>query len=370
MLFQLVGVFRRLGRRPNWLAISCLCLFFSSAAYSQNSASSTATPVDAQNRESAQQENDRIVQLALAATAKQGEYVIGSGDLLSLEVFDVSELTRDLRVNESGFVSIPLISTRVQAAGLTATQFQDKVTELLKVNELVNNPEVTVTVKEQHSQPIMVAGAVKTPVVIQAVHQLTLLEALSQAGGIAEDAGGRILITRAGDVTGVTTSSSAPGSDPNDVAASGTVISIELTDLLDSGDSKFNIPLLGGDVVSVPRGGVIYAVGAVKVPGGYVMQGQRQDMTILKLMALSGGLQPTAKPGQAVIIRRDLSGAERQEVHVDLSKILTLKTEDVRLQQNDILFVPDSNSKHVWRKTGEIAIGLAGGATLIAITKL
>ena len=219
MLFQLVGVFHRLGRRPNWVAVPLLCLLFSSLAYSQKSVTPVTRSSDAERLETTQQANDRIVQLALAATARQGEYVIGSGDLLGVEVFDVPELTRDLRVNESGYVSIPLISTRVQAAGLTAAQFQDKVSELLQVNELVNNPEVTVTVKEQHSQPITVAGAVKTPILIQAVHQVSLLEALSQAGGIGDDAGSRVLITRSGDVTGLT--KAASGAPADDAEGSG-----------------------------------------------------------------------------------------------------------------------------------------------------
>jgi len=370
MLFQMVGAFRRLGRRSNWISISCLCLLFSPLAYSQKSANPATTPGDAERLEKAQQANDRIVQLALAATAKQGEYVIGSGDLLSIEVFDVPELTRDLRVNESGYVSIPLIATRVQAAGLTAAQFQDKVAELLQSNELVNSPEVTVTVKEQHSQPITVAGAVKTPILIQAEHQVTLLEALSQAGGVADDAANRILITRPGDVTGLPGVSGDPSNDRKDPTASGTVITIDLSDLLDSGDAKFNIPLLSGDVVTVPRAGVIYAVGAVKNPGGFVMQGQRQDMTILKIMALSGGLQSTAKPERTVIIRRDGAGAAQQEIHVDLRKILALKTEDVPLRQSDILFVPDSNSKHALLRTGEIALALATGAAIVNAGKL
>ena len=160
------------------------------------------------------------------------------------------------------------------------------------------------------------------------------------------------------------------GIDANNEAAAATTITIDLNDLLDSGDPQFNIPLLGGDVVSIPRAGVIYAVGAVKSPGGFVMQAERQDMTILKILALSGGLQPTAKPEQAVIIRRNTAGAEQQEVHVDLRKILALKSEDVALRQSDILFVPDSTSKHAWRKTGEIAIALATGAAIINAGRL
>ena len=192
MLFQMVGVFRRLGQGLKWVAIPCLCLLCSSFVYAQKSAAPVITPGEAQKLKTTQQENDRIVQLALAATVKQGEYVIGSGDLLTIEVFDVPELSRDVRVNESGTVSIPLIPVPVQVAGLTGAQFQDKVTELLQTNGLVTNPEVTVTIKEQHSEPITVAGAVKNPIVIQAVHQITLLEALSQAGGVDTNAGGRV----------------------------------------------------------------------------------------------------------------------------------------------------------------------------------
>ena len=107
--------------------------------------------------------NDRIAQLALASDVKQGDYVIGSGDLLGIEVFDVPELSRDVRVNESGLVSLPLLPDKLQAAGLTTFQLQDKLADSLRDNGLVTNPTVAVVVKEQHGQPITVSGAVKTP---------------------------------------------------------------------------------------------------------------------------------------------------------------------------------------------------------------
>ena len=105
--------------------------------------------------------NDRIAQLALASDVKQGDYVIGSGDLLGIEVFDVPELSRDVRVNETGYISLPLMPSKVRAGGLTPFQLQDKLAELLQTNGLVSTPQVTVSVKEQHSQPITVIGAVK-----------------------------------------------------------------------------------------------------------------------------------------------------------------------------------------------------------------
>src|SRR6202045_871741 len=154
--------------------------------------------------------NDRIAQLAGAASVKQGDYVIRSGDLLAVEVFDVPELSREVRVNETGFISLPLIPVKVRVAGLTTFQLQDKLGELLQTNGLVSTPQVSVNVKEQHSQPITVIGAVKSPMVIQAVRQTTLLQVLSQAGGVSGDAGSTVIITRPPSVP--------TGSEDSDVA--------------------------------------------------------------------------------------------------------------------------------------------------------
>ena len=132
--------------------------------------------------------NDRIAQLAQATSVKQGDYIIGSGDLVTVDVFDVPELSRDVRVNETGYISLPLMPAKVRAEGLTTFQLQDKLAELLQTNGLVSSPQVSVSLKERNSQPITVIGSVKTPMVIQAVRQTTLLQALSQAGGIGDDA--------------------------------------------------------------------------------------------------------------------------------------------------------------------------------------
>ncbi len=302
--------------------------------------------------------------------------MIGSGDLLSIEVFDVPELSRDVRVNETGFVAIPLIPVKVQAAGLTPFQFQDKLAELLQVNGLVTHPQITVTVKEQHSEPITVIGAVRAPLTVQAVHQMTLLQLLSQAGGIADDAGSKVLITRKPPLT-------EPNSTSDDSPAVGTMetpsantpagtentITIDLNELLDSGDPKYNIPLLGGDVVTVPRAGIVYAVGAVQHPGGFVMQSDRQQLTVLKVLSLAGGLTATAKGGSAMILRQPPGSQQRQQLPVDVKKILALKGEDMSLRQNDILYVPDSTGKHALRRSAEVAIGIATGAAIIRVAQ-
>jgi polysaccharide export outer membrane protein len=367
LILDRFGVSRRLSRRFSWFAV--LFAFFLAApaarpqkASQQNAPAAPAASAGPAKFDQTDEANSRITELAIAAAAKQEDYVIGSGDVLAIEVFDVKELSREVRVNESGFVSLPLIPVKIQAAGLTTFQFQDKVAELLQSNGLVSHPEVSVTVKERHGEPITVAGAVKTPTVIQAVGRITLLEALSQAGGISADAGEEIVITR-----------SAHPADPNnpspsDEQAEPTLLNIDLNQLLDSGNPKYNIPLLGGDVVNVARAGIVYAVGAVQRAGGFVMQNDHEQMSVLKLLALSGGLTPTAKSHNAVILRRTPGSSERVQVPVDVRRILTLKSGDVLMVQNDILFVPDSVANRALRRTGEIAISLATGAALYRTT--
>ena len=313
------------------------------------------------------QTNDRIAQLALASDVKQGDYLIGSGDLLGIEVFDVPELSRDVRVNETGYISLPLMPTKVRAAGLNPFQLQDKLAELLQTNGLVSTPQVTVSVKEQHSQPITVIGAVKTPMVIQALRKTTQLQALSQAGGIADDAGTYVIVTRpAPDVSQV--ADPANPSDASPVSAPET-FTINLSDVLEAADSRFNIPLTGGDVVSVPRAGIIYVVGAVNRPGGFLMQNDLDRMTMLKMLALAGGTTNSAKISNTVILRKNSSTGDRDQVPVDLKKIMHMKTQDVKLQSNDILYVPDSNGLKALHRAGDVAVALTSGIGIVAAGK-
>ena len=142
--------------RPAFYLSSRTALFFLLAvpsAFSQQQKPPTGAGACAQaNERSAAETNDRITQLALASDVKQGDYVIGSGDLLGIEVFDVPELSRDVRVNETGYISLPLMPSKVRAGGLTPFQLQDKLAELLQTNGLVSTPQVT-RVSEGTAQP-------------------------------------------------------------------------------------------------------------------------------------------------------------------------------------------------------------------------
>jgi polysaccharide export outer membrane protein len=123
-------------------------------------------------------------------------------------------------------------------------------------------------------------------------------------------------------------------------------------------------------VISVPRAGIIYVVGAVNRPGGFVIQNDRDRMTALKILSLAGGPTGSAKTKAAVILRKNLDTGKRDEVPLDLNKVMKLKADDVTLQGSDILFVPDSSGKKALHRAGDVAIGLTAGVALFGVSKL
>jgi polysaccharide export outer membrane protein len=358
-----------------------------------------------------QEANERIRQLSTMAQVHQAEYVIGSGDVLSIQVFDVAELSRDVRVSEQGTIALPLLPSRLHAAGLTERQLEQKLEEVLSSSGLVSHPQISITVKERRSNPITVIGAVAHPMVYQAVRAVTLLEVLSEAGGIASDAGNTVLITR-GPASLKTPDAIAPEATPGMVVspaptvreseaampnaptsgatgaqspgpagtqesvlaapadadlASSSILTVNLTDLLDSGDPKYNIPLQGGDVVSVPKAGIVYVIGAVERPGGFVLSNDREAVSVLKIMALSGGPKSTARQDQCLILRKASRSGPEKEIPLNLKKLMQHQTEDVRLIAGDIFFVPESGGKKAARRLGEVAIAIGTGAALFRL---
>src|ERR1700719_3297258 len=179
-----------------------------------------ALPSSAQTVETSQQINDRIRSLSGSAASRPTpahDYVIGNGDLLTIQVFDVQELSRDVRVSQTGTIGIPLVPVRLHVNGLTELQAELKIAEVLEANGLVSHPQVSVVVKERKSKPITVVGAVAHPMVYQADRQVTLLEVLAEAGGIATDAGDSVIVTRA-EATPSEDAASPPALSPQDAA--------------------------------------------------------------------------------------------------------------------------------------------------------
>jgi len=338
--------------------------------------------------ETPQQVNDRIRSLSASARAVQHDYIIGNGDLLDLEVFDVKELSREVRVSQTGSIGIPLVPVRLHVAGLTEVQAEQKISEILEANGLVSHAEVSISVKERKSKPITVVGAIVHPMVYQADRAVTLLEVLAEAGGLANDAGDTVIVNRPAQEVPSDSSepppigpedpapaapSAAAGSNPPantpppvDPPHLNNTITINLNELMESGDATNNIVLQAADIVTVPHSGIVYVLGAVSKPGGFVLANDRGQMTTLKVLALAGGLSSTAKRGHAVIVRKDAQG-QQHEVAVDLKKVMQRQAEDVQLQPSDILYVPDSAARKALLRTAELGIALGSGVALYRI---
>jgi len=314
-----------------------------------------------QRLETTEETNAKLRELAKNLDPGMGDYKIGVGDVLSVEVFDVPQLTREVKVTQSGYISLPLIPVRIMARGLTAPQLEEKLQELLKANQLVTSPEVTVTVKQQNSHPIMVIGAVRTPQVIQATRPMTLVEVISACGGISDDAGASVLVTR----DAMADPGAPPAAGASDDLPLSQTFSVNLMDLLNSSDPKNNVILTGGETVSVPKAGIFYVVGAVQHPGGFVLANNSNGMTVLMAVALAQGTMPTAKTTNAIILRKDPATGKNTEIPINLKLILTRKTEDTKLLANDILFVPDSTEKRALRRLGDLAMSLAAGVAIV-----
>jgi polysaccharide biosynthesis/export protein len=366
-----------------------------------------------------QEANDKIRTLGKESKSSPHEYTIGNGDLLSITVFDVPDLTRDIRVSQTGTISMPLVPTRLHITGLTESQAEQMIADVLQANGLVSHPEVGVMVKEHKSRPITIVGAVMHPMVYEADSSVTLLEALAEAGGVSVDAGDTIIVTRghassfvmvpnpepvstpapgaassansnASDATVPAaetanssaaaafpsasemnqTQTTAPPMDssapPSTASAAGNVITINLNELIEKGDTRNNIPLLAGDVVTVPHAGIIYVLGAVNRPGGFVLSNDRTQLTTMKVLSLAGGLTKIAKLDHAVIIRKDGTG-KQTETEVDLSSILKQKTEDIQMRASDVLYIPDNHVKEVLLTALQISVAVA---TAVAIYRI
>jgi len=346
-----------------------------------------APSLRAQSVETSDKANERLRALAASSnhTPQPSDYVIGPGDLVNVQVFDVPEMSRELRVSQTGTIGMPLVPVRLHIAGLTEMQTERKITEVLEVNGLISHPEVSVTVKEKKSRPITIVGAVAHPMVYEADRQVTLIDVLAQAGGITADAADHVIVTRperdtsqdasagAGTDDASTGEKSAPApasaAEPPQIPPPLTnTITVNLSQILEAGDMANNVVIQPGDVVTVPHAGIVYVLGAVSKPGGYTVTNDRAQLSTLKVLSLAGGLDRTAKSDHAVIVRKDGAG-QQHEVEVDLKKVMKFEAEDVQLRPSDILYIPRSVGKQAAIRAAEIATAVGTGVLIYRLVQ-
>lgn len=288
------------------------------------------------------------------------EYIVAPDDLLDIYVVDVPELSREYRVSPDGTITLPLLSEPITAAGLSPNQLSSVIAAKLRSAGMVMHAAVTVTVKASRGHSVAITGSVRNPQVFPIFGQTNLLTVLSQAGGLADDAGDTALVTRG--ETAMRAMALQGSSDGAAATAPPATIKVNLKKLFENADRDSNIPIYPGDTVTVQRAGVVYVVGAVNRAGGYTLARSWENMTVLKAVALAGNVTSTAKRKKAVIIRKDSAApGGHKEITVNLKRILSGKAPDQSLEANDILFVPDSSGKKALHRGAQAVLSVGSG---------
>jgi len=328
----------------------------------------TELPVTPPNLESTDDWNRRLRERFAAfdstSSSDPQDYLIGPEDVLDINVFEAPEMNRDVRVSASGEISLPLLG-RIAVGGDTPRELETALEELLR-QKYMKDPHVSVFVRDMQSHPVSVMGAVRKPGTFQVRGSKTLLEILSLAEGLVDDAGEDVIILRGAGLkntpeglsakanglteplaaVGILETVALPATDLNPGKFDGIpeVVKVNLKDLLDSTDPRLNPMVFPGDIVKVSRAGIVYVVGAVQRPGGFAMK-TNEKISVLQAIALSEGLTHTAAKGSARIISTDVRNGARTESPINLGKILSGKSPDPMLAARDIVFIPDSAAK-------------------------
>lgn len=299
-----------------------------------------------------------LAQVLVVASAQSpaSSYMLGPSDRINIRVLGIEELDgKTTKVDPEGNIDVPIVGT-MKASGLTVDQLQVALDDQLK--RYVIDPKVNVTVTEYRSRPITVLGAVNKPGVMENTGTDTLAEVLSAAGGLRTDAGNIVAITRR----------RSAGSLPlpnvrSDPTGDYFIADVPLKGLLDGHDPIFNCAVLPGDVISVPRADMVYVVGAVRHPTGFMLN-ERPSMTVMEAVSMAEGLDRAAEPKRSRILRSVTNGA-REEMPINVSSILAGRSPDVALLPNDILVIPDSTFKRVASRSAEALIATVSGYVML-----
>jgi polysaccharide biosynthesis/export protein len=274
-----------------------------------------------------------------SASPEQASMTIGPADLLDVVVYDVPELVLKVRVSDTGFITLPLVGD-LKVGNRTVKEVQDELAKALIQKDLVLHPQVSILITEFATQGITVIGEVLQPGIYPLLGPHRLFDAIAAAGGLSPKAARRVKISHK--------------------ATPDNAVEIELPQDLVSSNSS-NAALVPGDTIVVAKAGVIYVVGEVNKPGGFLMENNTR-MSVLQSLALAQGATKMADTKGAMIVRRGPSGL--QEIPVQLNKVMQAKATDRLLMDDDIVFIPSSKSKSIGKRVADAAVGSAVAAVI------
>ncbi|MFY9675205.1 MAG: polysaccharide biosynthesis/export family protein [Terriglobales bacterium] len=266
---------------------------------------------------------------------------LGIGDLIEVAVFGIPDLQTKTRISGSGDIYLPLIDY-VHVADLTTDEAQELIQKRLEDGGFVRGPHVSVFIDEAQSQAITMVGELAHPGPYTISGNRTLYDMISAAGGLSDKAGRLVTIIHR--------------DDPDHK------IEMQLSANL-AEDTKNNVDVVPGDTIIVSRAGIVYVVGDVQHPSGFLIEDSA--LTVLKALALAGGSNRTASLNKTKILRQTPNGVH--EIAVPMKKILYAKAADVPLEKGDVLFVPGSSAKAAAYRTADAAVSLSTAIGVVAV---
>lgn len=251
------------------------------------------------------------------------DLTLGAEDLLQIDVFEFPELNLKVRVSERGTITLPLLG-EIPAQGLTVGQLKARIESSLEERYL-KNPQVSIFIDQHGSRKVAVLGEVAKPGMYQLLGTRTLLQILSEAGGLTDDAGQELYVLRSGN-----------GGAP-------TRTTIRIDDLLTSADPALNLKVQPGDTITVPEDAWIHVFvdGAVRTPGR-LEQRSSEPLTLLQALSRAGGPTDRANVRSVTVLRHGDDGALEESVTVNLKKIRKGKEKNPMLRDGDVVVVPEA----------------------------
>lgn len=266
---------------------------------------------------------------------------IGPGDLLHLAVFDVPELTQVVRVSDTGDAALMLLGS-LHLDGLTAAEAQALLEDRLQKGNFILDPHVSLIIREYGTQGVSVLGEVRKPGVYQVLGTRNLLDIISEAGGTTPFAAQEATVKRRASPEKFTASLS---NDPVQLLA-------------------HDVELRPGDTVIIPKAGIVYVLGDVGRPGGYVMQNNGR-ISLLQAVAMAQGVNRTAARKHTRLLRKTASGID--ETILNLKQVLEGGAADPQLQPEDIVYIPPSTAKSLVMRTPALMEAATSAAVYQAV---
>jgi polysaccharide export outer membrane protein len=278
--------------------------------------------------------------LAMPCFAQQESLLIGPGDLIQVDVMDTPEMEQQVRVTDDGNVPLAYIGS-IHVAGQTPATAATIIQNALRDKKVMRQPQVTVRMMELATQDVSVLGQVHTPGTYSITTPQTILKVLSLAGGLTDGADRHVTVKR---------------------SKSGEQLRYYVSNKADQALSDI-VMVYPGDTVLIARAPMVYVMGDVNRPGGYVLATNDEHVSLLQVIAMAGSASKTSSQSRVRLIRNTEHGEVESPVRLDA--IEKGKQPDITLQPNDIIYVPFSWMKNVAMSSSSLGASTAGAAVYL-----